>query len=537
MPEHTASVPGAPPAPSQQQQPLPDEAPLVPAGGGAEPREPREPSAPGILESVYEKLQQHLIMEDDTKAAEKAVDEVPLPPPPSELRKEVMLEAQKAPDMPDAPTVLKEPEFQSIPEDAPITEFEPVLKAPDLADVPEHAPLELADEDLGAAGSHAGTGTHTPRTLSRYTSRDSLYDEALPESVSAAASRRGSLTLSEDALAQALANAPLPRPRRLSDGSAASEAVPRSGMLSRQLSDCSSVFAHIHGHEADSSPDSPTHAATGGTSTPKTRKMSVVCMSSGAAARSRRASESSARPVGSVQPRVRRFSVNVASIGNPKVGRMRRYSEVKEVVQESLAMLKASKIPVLKFTNKAGRGLSKCCRHPSREELRPSGERDLVALGLPPGAVSVCKCCGSRRFSPAAFGVEGPPIHLSSSKPPTCLVCSAVVCQGDLLRVVQLAGVFPDSKTFVDKKVKQSPEETIRRFQELLKSTGGAPSREQVIDFVDQSFEVSDGRFLAVGVLRRTRSRGTRNHVTADNGTKSCNIGYSSIAFFHRSWS
>ncbi|XP_034249125.1 trehalase-like isoform X2 [Thrips palmi] len=429
-------------------------------------------------------------MEDDSKKSEQP------PLPAAEALRELVSEAEEL-DLPDMMHhVIKEPDFQPIPEDAPITEFEPVLKAPDLPDVPEDEPLELVE--LVEAVELPGTGTQTPRTLSRYTSRDSLYDDAMPDSVSAAASRRGSLTtLNADALAhltQALENAPPVRPRRLSDGSGVSEAV--RGVLSRQLSDTSSVFTHAQ-NDAEAgnaaSPEAPEVIAVprSGTVTPKTRKISVVSMASGMA-RSRRASESSARP--EPRPRIRRFSVNVASIGNPKMGvRMRRYSETtNELYTDALAMLKASKIPVLKFTKKAAGGVSKCCRHPSRDELRRAEPDSVEMLGVPAGSVSVCKCCGSRRFSPAAFGVEGPPIHLSSSKPPTCLVCSAVVCQGDLLRVVQLAGVFPDSKTFVDKKVKQSPEETIRRFQELLQRTGGAPSRDQVVDFVDQSFEDGD---------------------------------------------
>ncbi|XP_026288506.1 trehalase isoform X1 [Frankliniella occidentalis] len=456
----------APPSPPPKPQPL-----MTPPVADVMAGE----NLPGILESQLEKK---LIMDEE---AQQRVDAPALLP--AEHHEQVLSEAQKAPDMPDQPSVSKEPEFQPIPEDSTITEFEPVIKAPDLPDVPEDAPLELPDTTDFPVSD-------TPRTLSRYHSRDSLYDDLMPDSVSQAASRRGSLTINPEALAEALENAPSPRPRRLSDGSGAGAP---SGMLSRQLSDCSSVFAHMHhqDHEAGTETSPEGLVTRSGTATPKTRKMSVYNASSSAAARSRRASESAAHPR---QPRIRRLSVNVASLGNPRIGqRMRRHSvnEMNELCQESLAMLKASKIPVLKFTKQAGRPVSRCCRHPSREEMWP-GEASLAALGLPPGAVSVCKCCGSRRFSAAAFGVDGPPIHLSSTTPPTCLVCSAVVCQGDLLRVVQLAGVFPDSKTFVDKKVKQSPEETIRRFQELLQKTGGTPSRDQVVAFVDQSFEDGD---------------------------------------------
>lgn len=69
-------------------------------------------------------------------------------------------------------------------------------------------------------------------------------------------------------------------------------------------------------------------------------------------------------------------------------------------------------------------------------------------------------------------------------------VCnSSVYCSGELLRTVQLARIFPDSKTFVDLKLKHSEEETRINFQKFMVETKNKPNRLQVSSFVDQNFE------------------------------------------------
>jgi hypothetical protein len=57
---------------------------------------------------------------------------------------------------------------------------------------------------------------------------------------------------------------------------------------------------------------------------------------------------------------------------------------------------------------------------------------------------------------------------------------SPIYCFGDLLKTVQLANIFSDSKTFVDMKQRQPPVETLRLFEEFMAQTGGNPSRDQV---------------------------------------------------------
>lgn len=60
------------------------------------------------------------------------------------------------------------------------------------------------------------------------------------------------------------------------------------------------------------------------------------------------------------------------------------------------------------------------------------------------------------------------------------------------MRRVQLARVFPDSKSFVDLRLVRSENETLADFDELLRDTGGAPSRARLADFVRVHFADGD---------------------------------------------
>lgn len=72
-------------------------------------------------------------------------------------------------------------------------------------------------------------------------------------------------------------------------------------------------------------------------------------------------------------------------------------------------------------------------------------------------------------------------------------VCnSSIYCAGDLLRTVQLARIFPDSKTFVDLKLTHTENVTLANFKNLMKQTRNNPTREQVSSFVDANFIEGD---------------------------------------------
>lgn len=65
---------------------------------------------------------------------------------------------------------------------------------------------------------------------------------------------------------------------------------------------------------------------------------------------------------------------------------------------------------------------------------------------------------------------------------------SSIYCSGDLLHKVQLARIFPDSKTFVDLKLSHPENATLVDFAKLLRVTNGNPTRQQLTGFVDDHF-------------------------------------------------
>ncbi|XP_074098180.1 trehalase [Cotesia typhae] len=68
---------------------------------------------------------------------------------------------------------------------------------------------------------------------------------------------------------------------------------------------------------------------------------------------------------------------------------------------------------------------------------------------------------------------------------------SPIYCGGELLKTVQLAGVFPDSKTFVDLYQLHDPSVTLTNFEKLMSATGGKPNKTQISKFVTENFHRS----------------------------------------------
>ncbi|XP_055908702.1 trehalase-like isoform X2 [Eupeodes corollae] len=64
-----------------------------------------------------------------------------------------------------------------------------------------------------------------------------------------------------------------------------------------------------------------------------------------------------------------------------------------------------------------------------------------------------------------------------------------VYCTGKLLHHVQMNSIFKDSKTFVDMKLKNSPNVTITKFEELLNSKDQNPSKTDIEQFVKDNFD------------------------------------------------
>lgn len=67
-----------------------------------------------------------------------------------------------------------------------------------------------------------------------------------------------------------------------------------------------------------------------------------------------------------------------------------------------------------------------------------------------------------------------------------------VFCRGSLLHTVQMSRIFKDSKTFVDMKMRHSPQEILDKYQQLMQTTKDNPSKRQVEIFVDENFEKTD---------------------------------------------
>jgi len=82
---------------------------------------------------------------------------------------------------------------------------------------------------------------------------------------------------------------------------------------------------------------------------------------------------------------------------------------------------------------------------------------------------------------------------LTQKLPPPCQ--SEIYCHGKLLHTIQLAKLYHDSKTFVDKKLRYKPDLILEKFSELLNNTESNPSREELQLFVDQHFDNEGSEF------------------------------------------
>ncbi|KAF2885006.1 hypothetical protein ILUMI_21180 [Ignelater luminosus] len=75
----------------------------------------------------------------------------------------------------------------------------------------------------------------------------------------------------------------------------------------------------------------------------------------------------------------------------------------------------------------------------------------------------------------------------ATESPPPCN--SEIYCHGRLLHTIQMAKVYEDSKTFVDMKLKNSPNETLAKFDIFMKIHNNAPTRNHVKKFISENFE------------------------------------------------
>lgn len=82
--------------------------------------------------------------------------------------------------------------------------------------------------------------------------------------------------------------------------------------------------------------------------------------------------------------------------------------------------------------------------------------------------------------------------RVDDSSGPKDLCDSKVYCEGPLLKTVQLAGIFNDSKTFVDLYQLHDPDVTVNNFNTLMKITNNSPNRSEVATYVNENFAMQD---------------------------------------------
>lgn len=74
------------------------------------------------------------------------------------------------------------------------------------------------------------------------------------------------------------------------------------------------------------------------------------------------------------------------------------------------------------------------------------------------------------------------------------IIFSQIYCESEFLKDVQLSNIFPDSKTFVDKKLKYTESEIISKYK-ILKynnNNGKVPSNSSLLKFINENLEDGD---------------------------------------------
>ncbi|XP_063697240.1 trehalase-like isoform X2 [Culicoides brevitarsis] len=74
-------------------------------------------------------------------------------------------------------------------------------------------------------------------------------------------------------------------------------------------------------------------------------------------------------------------------------------------------------------------------------------------------------------------------------------LASEIFCHGKLLHTVQMAGIYNDSKTFVDMKLHASPKETLEKFNTFMQSTNEAPTKPEIKKWVEENFDQPGSEF------------------------------------------
>ncbi|KDQ16083.1 glycoside hydrolase family 37 protein [Botryobasidium botryosum FD-172 SS1] len=120
--------------------------------------------------------------------------------------------------------------------------------------------------------------------------------------------------------------------------------------------------------------------------------------------------------------------------------------------------------------------------------------------------------------APAATGQSLPSQAPLAPAQPWCP--SLIFCNGPLLQTINIANVYPDSKTFVDKPTNGTSNATLAAFSQIdpTSSTFAAPSNNitygQVINFVDTDFKGEGLELVPVTIASNISANGPLTHVT-----------------------
>lgn len=113
---------------------------------------------------------------------------------------------------------------------------------------------------------------------------------------------------------------------------------------------------------------------------------------------------------------------------------------------------------------------------------------------------------------------------ISVQLPPPC--SSEIYCHGRLLEKIQMSHIYADSKTFVDMKLKQSPEKTLKIFDEFI-AKNPDPTNTELQKWIEENFEEPGSEFeywypddftKTPSVLNKIHDKGLRNFASELNG-------------------
>ncbi|XP_017883854.1 trehalase isoform X1 [Ceratina calcarata] len=98
----------------------------------------------------------------------------------------------------------------------------------------------------------------------------------------------------------------------------------------------------------------------------------------------------------------------------------------------------------------------------------------------------------------AALSLElRPPRRLRKTEgpQPRPITKNDIYCQGELLHTIQMASIYKDSKTFVDMKMRNPPNETLLLFREFMDRVDQMPTRHDIEKFVNDTFDPEGSEF------------------------------------------